>query len=493
MEKNAKAQNTEEQVPPLKVKKSRIGSDERKGFLANSPLRFVYIPLLIVVFVILFFTFYNRFLVDNYMNNLYTSLDNVKAADAASASILLDVSMQEEVSKMNMDSEGLASTEFSKRMLESEGDEGSGGVESMLSDKIQKHEQNRGPVLVAIDKAMASLSKVFSGGLRIPFLTPEIGTDDSKIIRIPLEAQLALQSAKSADENRNFEKAIEGFAKYLSEMEEHRRYKSVKWLEIKLKLAYAYYKNGSYQLAKDEFSEIVSLSPDSSAADTSRVMLENVEKSIEMRKKIFVLKQQAPKVPGGKLRQKLYFKMGQLLVQNMRYKSAAKVFELSAREYLGTDVSDEAYFKMGWCLKNAGEYEAARDAFNRIRIRNSSIAYQVADTYQKEGLHDEALRAFDQASKLAATEKNGNEIKSMSMFQSGYTYLHEYNDPTKAAKYFKEAKEFSSDELNKMIETKIKQQIKEATIELYGQESKAEFLRQLDEYLADNGAAGLAD
>jgi len=410
-------------------------------------LRKFYKVLLAAVVVVIFFSVYNKYLIDHTLQDLEVSLAQTKEATDIKAVVkisgLLDFAIVNELTREKISSENLIYLTLSKEIAKE--DAKITQIQDLgffLKELIADKKATRSALLQSLDKITAVLNDI-SGSIRIvynKYFRPMVAT--TVITKISL-----LNSALQLESQGKF---MESVIFYKDFIEANPNAVDINY--VKLKMAQNMLKVGRYAGAKKVCIEILNSSTDKNEVNIAKSLLAKTKiNNINKTKKIIdTLKNKLPSVLQPEDKQKIYFKIGILSKKIMDLKSAQEAFKEVIDIDPKSELSIRTAFNLGWAYKLNGQIEESSAVFKEITEKYSESRFvedsifQIADNLKKQGKFEEAIELFKTL--------YDTRLGKLARFEVGYTQLYKMNDAASAKKSFGEmGKDFIQTSLGKKL------------------------------------------
>ncbi|MDD4909447.1 MAG: tetratricopeptide repeat protein [Candidatus Omnitrophica bacterium] len=415
------------------------------------PLQKYYKPLAALAAIAVFFSVYNKYLIDRSLQDMQLSLSQVKEAkeakEADKISGLLDFTIIDEVSKEEISSRNVAYLTLSKgiagekaRPVQME------DLRFFLKEMITGKEAKRNTLAWLIDGVVTNAGKV-KRGIRA-FLNRLL------LPRAPAEAVTKAPLLDSAAQFESQGKFLEAVVLYKEFIETNPNAADINY--IRLKMAQGMLKSGQYAGAKSACVKVLGRSTDNNEIDIAASLLAKINEITGIQKKIRSLQDKAAAVSAPKEQQMLYFKIGTLSQKTMNFQLSQDAFKKAIDIDPGSLIAQRAAFNLGWAYKLNAQHEESSRVFRQLLEEHPASEFvddskfQVADNLKQQGKFKEALEILEELSRTSSDP----DLKNLSKFQTGYIQYYQTGEVGPAIKALEETgKEFSRTTLGERLTT----------------------------------------
>lgn len=444
-----------------------------------------FIPAFIVICVaIVFFAIYNNYLIDSYIDNLHSSLISIEEGYTSSEntlpSFLLDINVRQKLSEKDFDQTSVALLQLSKRVASI--NEGEGDVKAFLKEQVSTEEKTRG-VLSYIDKTRYKIRDI---GVSIrSFFFPSKTQDDSLPIGFPKNAYAILEEAHNAEKELTYYKAISNYLEYTALVKPFRNYSAAGYSEASFALSVLYYRIDEKEKASSILKKIISLNQKNTYTEAAKSLLSFIN-YLPLSEKEYTKKESELHTEKEPLkRQEIYFSLASIRLESMHYEEAAKLYEKSSKCAEESILADKARYNSAWAYQQLGQNEKAREIYMSVRNYKSSAYMAIGDIYRSEGEYNKALYAYERASSEAKRMRDDNTLRSVALYQSGYTSLYDLEDIAGAQYFFSRAAKISPFKISEEITRAIEKKLTTRATVLYNSTGKGDFMRELDSFILE--------
>jgi TonB family protein len=239
--------------------------------------------------------------------------------------------------------------------------------------------------------------------------------------------QKANRQIASSEEKRLYDEAIQKASKVLT------FYSKSRWVDdALLVIGMSFYYQGEYVKAERKFSELVSGFPRSDLVLKARFYeamcqyrLEEYSEATSSLRSILA----DPK--GKKLREQIYFTLGEIYFQQKRYDEAIEMYETLMQKYSNSKLSAEAQYRIGESYLGKKNYLGAQEALgkvNRFRPTNELVfnsAFKIAECYY---LMEKISSGTELLNKLAKDERFYQKLPVVKLKIAEGFYLLDKNE-----------------------------------------------------------------
>ena len=384
--------------------------------------------------VVLFFTLYNRFLLDSNLRNLRTSLSILDTAtgvgQAEAALLLVDQTLVAQMAQEETDLRATATLQYSQGILA--GAQAQRPVDDsqvMLNLLEESQTSERLGILRTLDGASSNLQSALKGMALLPrqvlgkTLSPEI---DSLQMQ---EAARLEHLGRTVEAAQIYEKLLQDYPNYAG------------GTSLKLRLGYLWQRSGEFRRAENLYQEVLRDTRDPKETATAHHMIENLSQMKAKKGQAQILERKLSRMEAGIEQQQTAFDLGLLLIRLSSFDQAARIFHKSFEADPEGDLAPACLFKEGWCLRNAAQFEDALRRFLTLIQEHPKSDWavasylQIAEIYKAVGDLRAAAQAYEQAS---AIQQKDAALGAIVYAQIACTYEIDLEDAAKAQFYFHE-------------------------------------------------------
>lgn len=394
-------------------------------------LTFLKIPLALFG-VGVFFSLYNRFILDAKLEDLKISLSVLDAAtgigQAEAALLLMDQALVAQMAEEELNLKQIATMQYAQGTLAS--DDLSRPVadsQMMVATLAEDQAVGRARFLTVLDGMVTGVQTAVQRARLLPrqWLGGELSEEvDEKQLREALRQErlgLLVESSKI------YEQLLRDFPNYTGR------------ITLKLRLGYLYQRLRNLDRAETLYREALRETREVAEAKAAQRMLANLSQVRTSAKGVKALENQLLTLGKGRKRQRVAFELGSLLIQLYDFNQAANMF----REAVLADPKGEfalvSLFKEGWCLRNAGRFEEALNRLVEITQKYPETPWvgasyqQIAEIYKATGDYEAAAEVYEKAIEKAQDVA----LVAILHAQAGSTYRYDLKQPEKAEKHFR--------------------------------------------------------
>ncbi len=389
--------------------------------------RFPFLPIPLALFgVALFFSLYSRFLLDLNLQGMRTSLSILSTATAAaqaeSALLLLDQALTAEMAKPQTDLKTLAALQYTKGSLATpQAERPVEDAKTMVSVVAEEQETSRSGFLKALDGLVTGVGAPFR---RETFLPHRGGSGIS----------LSKKEEDRFRQGLRLER-LGSFAAAAAIYEELLKSRPIRepGTALKLRLGYTYQRTQQWNRAERFYRQALGETQDATQGEVARQALAKLTQIRGQEQRAKILERRMAALVGPE-RQRTGFELGLILIQSYALEKAARAFHEAALAFPEGALALPSLFKEAWCLRTAGKLEEAFLLFKRIIDRDpkspwaAAAQQQIAEAYKTTGDYTSAAVAYEQALK----ETGDKALQATLRLQTGWTYLYDLEDPSKA-------------------------------------------------------------
>lgn len=383
--------------------------------------------------VFLFFTVYNRFLLDANLQNLRTSLTILDSApgvaQAEAALLLVDQALTAQMAQEEMDPEAAVVLQYAQGTLSSDQlDRRPEDTQAMLGILGEDQSIGRPASLKAADSAVSSIQATLRQVALLPRqvlgrpLSPEIDT-------------VQLQEAAQMERRGRTPEALALYQQLLAAYPDYARRAS-----LKLRIGRLFQKSGDVNQARHLYQAAADETRDPQELTVARQMLDQLSQLRGRAGRAKTLRVRLNRVAVGPDRQRAAFDLGILLIQNAAFDQAVEAFGESLQTDPEGALALASLFKQAWCLRTSGRMEEALGRFQEVIRRDpkgrwgTSSYFQIAELYKTAGDYKAATQLYAQVS----TQTQDSALIALSLATAGSTSLFDLNDPAQAQLLFRD-------------------------------------------------------
>lgn len=389
--------------------------------------------------VVLFFTLYNRFLLDKNLQNLRTSfsvMDGVTGVGQAEAALLLvDQTLEAQMASEELDLRAAAVLQYSQGVLSSEQSDRLVDDSQVLVAILAEEQADKRPAfLKSLDAAVSSVQR----GLRKAALLPR------QALELPPSPEIDMARMQEAAQHEFRGRPAQALTIFQELLASYPNYQGRAGL--KLRTGALLQKTGNVEQAERYYREALADAGDGNEAAAARQMLARLHQIRSAVKAAAALETAIASVSSGPERQKAAFKAGSARIQSYEYNRASELFwEAYAADPEGA-LAFPALFKQAWCLSSAGRKEEALQNFMKLIEKAPgtdfavSSLFQLADIYKAAGNPWAAADLYERATKDRAQDAG---LIALAYAQAGCIYEFDLHETGKSQVFLREvAKRF---------------------------------------------------
>jgi len=435
-------------------KRIKKRAEEDKSTKIGLFLKRFYKPIITILVVVAFFVTYNTYLVDRSLKDVEFALaETVRAeslGDVEGLDILVHTALLKEIAPVQIETESMTSLEFVQDVISKKDSTRQLEDASFMLKEVVKSKRPRRFFLFNLIDSIDTLLRNFIDKLE-RFLS-RLGAKSAVSVE---PDKMAIGLARKYKEEGKLEEALQQYENALASIP---RYHGM----VKVELGNLYQKTGRFKKAKNVYEAIIKANPGSREAKLAKRFLVSLKEIKSLTGRKGRIAQEIARTLDTPRLQKLYYELGTVNTSLFDFKSAEIAYE-NAYELDGTtDLAKKAKFNLAWALKMQGKVSEAEGTFKEITEESSGTklardsAYWFADTLRDGGKYHEAIEYFEKF----AEDFEGSKVASMAIFNVGYTYLYNLNDPESAKKAFERmGKEYYGSELSEHVMSKVAPQV----------------------------------
>ncbi len=394
---------------------------------------------LVLLGVFAFFSLYNRFILDQNLQNLRASFEVLDGAQdvgqAEAALLLVDKTLTAQMAQADVDLRAAVTLQYSREALSSaKSDRPVDDAQVLVGILQEVRTRSRSPLLMSVDDLVTSAAKKVREAALVP----------KQALARPLSPVIDVAQLEEAARLERQGKIPQALGLYRSLLEYYPGYNGR--TTLKLRIGSLLQKSSEFPEAQEAYRQALAGARTSAEQALARQMLQDLTVAWERLETMLEREQQLSRMPMGTARQKAAFDLGSAWIQNSDFNRAAESFEESHRAAPEGELATAARFKQGWCLRAAGRIE---EAFTRMAevARTASnpdlqvaALLQIAEMYKASGNFNAAVETYE---RVMARQSNDAALTSIAYALAGCTYEFDLNEPGKARIFFREvAKKF---------------------------------------------------
>lgn len=406
--------------------------------------------------VVLFFAFYNRFILDKNLRDLRTSLSilsNITEAGQAEAALLLvDQALMTQMALEETDLGKAATLQYARGALGS--DQAQRPVEdayAMLAI-LEETQSRRRPVRRRVLDGIAMGTQAF---FRQVSLLPR------QALGPALSREMDLARLEEAARLENLGRHAESVSLYEALLRDYPDYSGRS--SLKLRLGHAAQRVGDLPRAERYYREAREDSRDPDESEAASRMLTEIPRLRKRRQAVLVLEKELASIGPGPERRQKAFRLGTAAVQIQDLERAAWAFGEAYRADPEGELAVSCLFKEGWALRVLGRVDDAFDRFQMI-LRSSPdtpwavlACLQMTEAYKTLGDPQTAVQFYEKA--IGVKTKDA-AFTAIAYAQTACTTLFDLNNPEKAQFYFQECARLFPASPFSSVEKRIQEQLK---------------------------------
>ena len=376
--------------------------------------------------VALFFTLYNRFILNTNLQSLKMSLSVLnsvaRVGQAEAALFLVDQTLAAEMAKEEPDLERVAALQYGEGTLAS--DRLGRPVEDaqvMVAIVTQEQEISRSPLLKTVDRIVTGLQ---SAPLSLSLLPRQASRGTlSEMTNTPV-----LQQAIRLERLGNLKEAAAIYEKLLEEYPYYSK-RSI----LFLRLGSLHQRMQAFDQAERSFRKGRQTASHPSEVLAAEQKLQGLSQARRARGLAKRLEQRLRQTPDPSERQRIGFQWGNLRIQSSDMEGAAQAFQEAALADPQGRLSIPSRFKQAWCLERMGRMDDALERFQEILLQDPRGSWgavsslQVAEIYKTQGNYAAAAGSYEQM--IFSTQEAA--FGAIGHVQAGFTYLIDLRNPEK--------------------------------------------------------------
>lgn len=393
---------------------------------------FLRIPA-VLLGVLVFFGFYNRFVIDAKLQDLKTSLSVLDAAagvgQAEAALLLVDQTLVDQMAQAELDLQAVARLQYAQGTLAQ--DNFSRPVEDaqlMVATLAEDRAAARPGLLKTLDGLALGAQKAFRQARLLPRRVLRGATSDVVNEELVREAARFERLGLFEKAAQNYETLIRQYPNYTGRP------------GLKLRLGSAYLRLQALDKAEQTFREAARESTVPQEIKAARRMLAEISEARGRLQEAETIEKQLVTLGSGPRRQEAAYRLGSIYIGLYDFRRAAETFR-QAREAAPTGrLAAAALFKEGWALRNLGRFDEAFERFQKLQQQEPDGAFaaaayhQMAEAYKATGDYEAAARSYEQI--IEKTQDAA--FTALTHAQAAATYRFDLKDETRAHIHFQE-------------------------------------------------------
>ncbi len=390
----------------------------------------------IVVSIVVFFTVYNRLVVDVNLRNLKLSLKVMGGAGAVgkaeAAMTLIDQNLLAAVALPDKEAADLTGLQYAKGVLSSNPDRMVEDAQTIVSTMVAKQTAARGGILGTLD----AFNDGIQASLQQLTVMPRRLLPGAK-----LSDAIDLTRLNQAAQHERSGQWAKAEALYQQLLREFPTYKGRGGL--KMRLGYLYQRQRRFPEAERLYQEVARETRDPAELGVAQQSVEQLRQLQRASQQVAVQQRHLATITQPAQRQQAAYDLGVKQMQVFDMEAAIQSFQTAEAAAKGTPLAAQAKFRRAWCLKSLGRYEEAILLFDEVaklvpstKITAVAMA-QIADAYRATGQYEAAAGALE----AAARASQDQAFSAMLTAQVGSVYLLDLNQPEKAEIYFRQVEQ----------------------------------------------------
>ncbi len=395
------------------------------------------------VILVIFFTVYNVFLIDQTLESMRFSLEQATAAysieDLDGLDMLITGAITEEIEPASIDSMSVSNLEYAKDIAtRGKSFRQIKDMKMALGVAIEKMEEERGVALSVIDTTNRYIKSAVSFISSLPQRYIREGEEPPE--KRGAEGIELYRKARELELKAKLQEAITEYESFTKQFPRHQKIPLVK-----LRLAYTYQKSDNNEKAGALYSDIIRSHPLTKEADIARIQIYRITQEENARRKANELLIEAAELPQDNRaeKQEIFYKIGVLNTKVLDLDEAGKFYRRAREINPGGAAARKARFNAAWVEKEKYNLDVSAKEFMELSEEGpeEGVAvdsrYQVANIYQREGKYEDAIQMYLNV----AEDYKDHELSSFCLFQAGASYLYDLNDQEKADEIFARLKD----------------------------------------------------
>jgi len=424
--------------------------------------------------VVLLFTVYNHFLLDNSIERIRLALAEFSQANSLfeteNPSFLLQDLLVTEIGKQDVNLERLVASEsFTNIMNASNNADRKQDAEFLLQNLLSSYEKSRSPVLRLFDQVNRWVIECFYAIKQFwNYLFSHAGARGN-VLRISEENQAKiLRRAREYELNWQFDKAAQAYELFLKRFPEYSKANLVR-----LYLVSVYLRSNQYGLAQQLLSHMnltIAFPSEVSLAATLRRKLAEMKqltkRRAELGREINKIKMRGVSEPAkppavnssagvlGRLKLQdvrdydvdligMLFEYGLFSLYLFDLKTTRETFQELLSMKIPEEVGKHAKWLQGWVYLLENNYEESRRLMRELLVRypqdrfGEMSQFVLASIAEQSGEFEQAAKQFENL----ASNVDSKEVSFLLNYRAGGVYLYNLNNVTKAQNSFVDAKQ----------------------------------------------------
>jgi len=387
--------------------------------------------------LILFFFFYNTFIVDRTIEDLRFSLYQTAHAydlgDLAGMDVLLDQILAEEIVPHRINYSNVGNLEYARKTIRGkEKYQLVEFVDTSIRAVLEEKESGRTPALRFLDRInwfFTSSWRNFIGRIGGIF------SEDKEVIPVQEGTELYNRGVAS-EKNGELREALEIYRDLVSGYPSSDRAGAAK-----LRMAVLYARMDDYGQAREMLRRTIAEYPGRMEGYVARSILYGIGRSERVKEEEARLLSDVGGSEGTDpdRTQELFYDIGVLNLKIYKFEEAKKFFRRAYEIDPESETGKKAWFNYLWVLKEMGESEGSEDAVDRLIDEDAGDSlvldslYQKADMYAGKGEFEKAIEIYV----MIADLYKDDSMAALCLFQAGASYMFDMNDDEKAQEIFK--------------------------------------------------------
>ncbi|NQU95322.1 MAG: tetratricopeptide repeat protein [Candidatus Omnitrophica bacterium] len=394
---------------------------------------------LIATFIILigFFVLYNRLLIDNTLENLKFSLEQTALAQDIEGVNGLDMVINQatakEISPISMNAFDIGNLEYATSIVNT--GTSSNQLEYMkktLSTLIGQKEEERGPILAALDRINRPIRRGMVYLLHLPNYIFRPLLAHAQVGEGTMSITL-MDRVRAIERAGDLEKAVLEYERLIIVFTE-----TDKASLLKLRLAYTYQRLGEYDKAVKLYKQILWRYYPDRQAKIARIFVDMLKQKNKLLKETDLLILRYVETPRDniEMRQDIFYQIGTIYMRLFNLVEAKKFFNRAIKLDPSTDIAQKAQFNLAWALKQEYKLAESLEGFSMIMEQkpDSKLAldsrYQTASVLHYQGKYKEAIAVEEDI----AEKSKDYKLASLVLYQIFGSFMYDLDDDEAANK-----------------------------------------------------------
>lgn len=391
--------------------------------------------IILFVSLVVFFVFYNIFLVDRSIETLRFSLEQTALAydiaDLDGLDLILNQLLIDEISPEKMALTDVGNLEYATNGIKSKnGYKELSAIGTCLKASIQNKESERGFFLSSLDKLNAKIKSLFRA------LTARFRPGGPKETKLSKSGTQLFERAKEFENKREFDKALAAYEEFLKN---YPAYEKVGL--VKLRAAVIYQRKGNVEKAGNMYRDVIRRYAGKKESYIAQALLYKSRQVQALSRKSSELLASLTEVKkeDEAARQDILYQLGVINLKLLNPEEADRFFQRAADINSSNDLGLKARFNRAWIAKQEDRMEDSTAELMKLakdsKQKDMAIysLFQLADNYHQEGKFQEAIDLYLKI----AEEYKDNPIAPLCLFQAGASYMYDLNNDEKAHEIFK--------------------------------------------------------